>query len=372
MPEVVRTKRIYCLPQRLRDARVASGKTIKEVAEILDISAQALSMFELGRCRVTAEMFFHLKNIYGFPTSFYTMTCMDNINRGNIFFRKFSAATKRQRDSSLKRAEFVSGNIMNFFVDKINFPKVDSFFTEIKQSVNVEGERNPEIWAKLVRRKWGLGEEPINNLILALEKRGIIVTVIPMNEEVDGFSYWQDERPYIFCNKQNTAVRLRLSIAHELCHLFFHEHDDVEKDLKQLEKEANQFAGAFLLPKSEFSKDLYSTSMEHFVYLKSKWMVSINAMIVRAYQLELIPDEKYTYLQSQISRKHWRKREPYDDNIEQEHPVLFRQALDLLISKEFITKEDIISQMGLDGKTIEESCSLTSDFFARENLVSTQ
>ena len=62
---------MVCIPQRLRDARIETDKTIKEVAELLGISAQALSMFELGRCAVSPEMFFRIKNIYGFPISLY-------------------------------------------------------------------------------------------------------------------------------------------------------------------------------------------------------------------------------------------------------------------------------------------------------------
>lgn len=367
----VKNKDKYCLPQRLRDARIASGKTIKEVAESLGISAQALSMFELGRCNITAEMFFTLKNMYDLPSSFYTTTYMDNVNRSVVFFRKFSAATKKKREIALKCAEFISGNVTGFFQGKIKFPPVDSLFAEIKKSVQIQNRRDPELWAKIIRRKWNLGNVPIVNLTRELERRGIIIAVVPMNDDVDGFSYWQDERPFIFVNKSNTAVRLRMSIAHELCHLFFHEEEDIQKDLKKLETEAKLFAGAFLLPESAIVDELYDANMDIFVYMKAKWKVSIQGIIVRAKNLGLISDDKYTYLQCQISRKRWRKKEPGDDTIEKESPVLLRQAIELFIDKKITTKDNLIYQIGLNGMFLENNCSLKNNFFEHaDNLVS--
>lgn len=361
----------YCIPQRLRDARIADGKTIKEVAEELGISAQVLSMFELGRCKVPVEMFFRLKNMYSMPSSFYGTQYMDNVARSTVFFRKFSAATKRKREQALKRADFISCNIVKFFGGKIKFPEVDGLFEEIKTSVNIEKKRDPELWAKLIRRKWNMGVNPVSNLIRDLERRGIIVVTMPMDDDVDGFSYWQDRRPFIFVNKNNTAVRLRMSIAHELCHLLFHEEEDVEKELKRIEDEARSFAGAFLLPKVALQNELYMGSLEQFRYLKSKWKISINGIVMRAKQLFLIDDNRYMYLQTQISRKHWRKREPDDDVIEQEQPILLSQAIRIFIDDGIMTREEMIDGIGLSGHFIETHCSLPDGYFdrAHNNLV---
>lgn len=361
----------YCIPQRLRDARIADGKTIKEVAETIGISAQALSMFELGRCKVPVEMFFRLKNMYSVPGSFYITRYMDNTKRSTVFFRKFSAATKRKREQALKQADFISCNITKFFGGKIKFPEVDGLFDEIKTSANIEKKRDPELWAKLIRRKWDMGMEPIANLIRDLERRGVIVVVMSMDDDVDGFSYWQDKRPFIFVNKNNTAVRLRMSIAHELCHLLFHEDEDIEKELKRVEDEAKSFAGAFLLPEAALHNELYMGSLEQFRYLKSKWKVSINGIVMRAKQLFLIDDNRYTYLQTQISRKRWRKREPEDDVIKQEQPILFNQAIRLFIDDGIMTREEMINGIGLSGHFIETHCSLPDGYFdhLHNNLV---
>lgn len=364
-------KKSYYTPQRLRDARIASGKTIKEVAEELEISAQAMSMFELGRCKLSVDMFFKIKNMYNLPISFYTKTYSDSINRSTVYFRSFSVATKKKREIAMKKAEFVSSNIVGFMSGKIKFPLVDPLFEKIKQSSAIEQKRNPEMWSKIIRREWKLTNGPIKNLILELERRGIIVVVVPMDDVVDGFSYWENGRPFIFVNKNNVAVRLRMSVAHELCHLFFHEEQDAELAHKEIENEAKTFAGAFLLPEREFCDDVYTTSLDHFLYLKSKWSVSIAAMVMRCHRLGIISEDKYTYLQCQLSRKKWKKVEPYDKEIEREQPILLKQAISLFINKKIMSKIDFIDQVGLDGKFIEENCSLDEGFFRQEdNLVS--
>ena len=76
-------------------------------------------------------------------------------------------------------------------------------------------------------------------------------------------------------------ARLRFTLAHELGHLLLHANyysfdDDISLKVinEKLEYEADYFAACFLLPAETFSKDIYSTSINHFINLKKKWNVS--------------------------------------------------------------------------------------------------
>ena len=364
---LIKMDKLNYIPQRLRDARIASGQTIKSVAEQLGITSQAVSLFERGSCTASAEKFFQLKNIYGFPLSFYQSANLDSINRGAVFFRKFSAATKHEREQSLKIADMIVANVVGFFADKIKLPHVDKSFGDIKTSVNIEKKREPELWAKLVRRAWKLPAGPISNLILEAERRGILVVVIPLDsQKVDGFSFWEGGRPYIFANTNNSPARLRMSIAHEICHLYFHNSEMAEDDLKMMEEEAKAFAGAFLLPQNEFISDIISSSLNTFRYLKPKWKVSIAAMVLRAKELEIISDDKYEYLQKQISRKHWRKVEPGDNDMNHEKPVLLKQSIELLVNNRIFSRRDIVDSISLPADLVEEAVSLPKGYFDKE------
>ena len=358
--------RLNYIPQRLRDARIASGLTIKSVAEKIGVTSQALSLFERGGCAVNSEKFFQLKNIYGFPLSFYQSQNLDYINRSKVFFRKFSTATKHEREKTLKIADMIVANISGYFHDKIDFPPVDKSFTDIKTSMSLEKKRDPELWAKLIRRAWKLPPGPVNNLILSAEKHGVIIVVIPMDtQKVDGFSFWENGRPYIFVNEDNSAVRLRVSVAHEICHLYFHDEEMAEEELKMMEEEAKEFAGALLLPQKEFISD-FSSSLDALLYLKPKWKTSISAMIVRARKFEIITEDKYEYMQKQITRKHWRKIEPGDKEIIPEKPRLYKQSIELFVDKGVATKQDLVDNISLPAELIEKAASLPSHYFSEE------
>lgn len=67
------------------------------------------------------------------------------------------------------------------------------------------------------------------------------------------------------------------------------------KIMARIEKEANRFAGAFLLPKESFAQEIISTSFSHFISLKKRWKVSIAAMLYRYEDLGILSDNQLLY-----------------------------------------------------------------------------
>ena len=53
---------------------------------------------------------------------------------------------------------------------------------------------------------------------------------------------------------------------------------------REMEQEANNFASAFLLPKESFIRDvsMFPIDLDHYVFMKKKWHVSVGVMIRRA------------------------------------------------------------------------------------------
>ena len=102
------------------------------------------------------------------------------------------------------------------------------------------------------------------------------------NKKIDAFSVWKDAIPYIFLSSEKYSdVRLRFTLAHELGHLLLHANYINEEEIQtkvifdKIEKEADLFAAALLLPATTFSNDIYSTSIDHFINLKKKWKASV-------------------------------------------------------------------------------------------------
>ena len=121
-----------------------------------------------------------------------------------------------------------------------------------------------------LRKYWGLGNRPIDNLISIVQKKGIMVSKMQLRlNKLDAFSVWFDNKPFIFLSSdKDTNVRIRFDIAHELGHLFLHmgyltnaelwerQDENIYHRLGSSEKEyqANEFAAAFLMPQKEYIK----------------------------------------------------------------------------------------------------------------------
>lgn len=99
-----------------------------------------------------------------------------------------------------------------------------------------------------------------------VEKSGIFIFEKAIGEEIDVYSLWTNsDRPFIILgNMKRSSVRRNFDIAHELGHLLLHykvEFTNLDtKEHKNIENEANLFAGAFLLPKKSFLQDMETVS----------------------------------------------------------------------------------------------------------------
>ena len=79
---------------------------------------------------------------------------------------------------------------------------------------------------------------------------------------------------------------------------------------KDLEKEANEFASAFLMPEFDVrSTAVKDGSLETYIKLKKRWKVSLSALIFRLNKLGMLSDWRYHSLFKQLSIKGMKKKE---------------------------------------------------------------
>ena len=157
-------------------------------------------------------------------------------------------------------------------------------------------------------------------------------------------------------------------LAHELGHLIMHRHinqDDLsnKNTLDKIELEANQFAAAFLLPLSSFNKEVISSSINHFVILKERWKVSISAMIRRCSDANILTDNQIRYLNSQMIKYNYYRKEPLDDVIKIEEPYLIKQGLNLLLENNILNKQKVLDILSLNAIEAEKLFCLGDNFF---------
>lgn len=115
-----------------------------------------------------------------------------------------------------------------------------------------------------------------------------------------------------------------------------------------MEREANEFAGEFLLPEPDARAVLSSSMMlEDYRYVKSGWGISIAATVRRAFDLGVIDGNKYKSLYVRMAQRHWTKHEPVE--VRAEHPILFAQMLGRAFGGLDGTGHSIVPRSGLEG-----------------------
>lgn len=178
--------------------------------------------------------------------------------------------------------------------------------------------------AELVRAQWRLPLGPVKSVIGAIESAGGIVLKYDLgSKKLDAQSYWNTGLPPIFfVNKETPADRLRFTLAHEIGHIVMH-----RIPTPNIEEEANEFASAFLMPRSEIVHELTPFSLQRAMSLKAVWKVSIAALIMRAYQLGAVTEFQKRRCFTYLSAAGYRTEEPI--LIPDEEPTIIRRLLDI-------------------------------------------
>ncbi|WP_255409567.1 ImmA/IrrE family metallo-endopeptidase [Lactobacillus sp. ESL0228] len=345
-------------PNQLKKARLMRGLSMAELANKSSLSRESISKYEQGVTKPRGDSILKLANALQFPTIFFGKSDT-TIPMGTIFFRSQAASTNKLRKMQKIRLDFAAQSI-RYISDYIKLPQLT-----IPDTVNLEIE---EISNKIIQRKafevreiWHLGNGPIKNLTNTMEANGIIITETTMhNEKMDAVSTWANGRPIIALTDNNESVmRRRFNLAHELGHILLHASIENVFDLNNneyknlLEKQANQFASNLLMPDNAFIDYLTSTSMSFFRQAKLYWNVSIGALVYRANSLHLLSENQYLYLQKQISANHWRKHEIDDEKLAQEHPIIFKKALNMLLNVNLVSKQDLKMTLGFPVEDLE-------------------
>ncbi len=202
--------------------------------------------------------------------------------------------------------------------------------------------------ADTIRKRWSLGETPIEDVVRLIERHGVVTARVAVERhEIDAFSVPFPSRPVVLLgsDKQVTA-RSRFDASHELGHLVMHDWPDA--DTKRAESQAHRFAAALLMPRDPMV-DLLPRRVDWSLLmdLKATWKVSLAALLFRSKQLKVMSDSNYLTAVKAMSSRGWRINEPGDNLLGRpEQPVLLTKAIDVLAS-EGVTLEALAEEAAL-------------------------
>lgn len=160
--------------------------------------------------------------------------------------------------------------------------------------------------AQHMRGLWLLPRGPIENLTEAVEANGAVVIQIDFGTDLlDAMSFRiPGLPPLIFMNKDMPGERYRFTLAHELAHLLLHNQPDSDENM---ENQADEFAGEFLMPAKEIRPYLASPSLGSLARVKPYWKVSIKALCVQCIKLKIITPNQFTGLMVNYSKARYGK-----------------------------------------------------------------
>jgi Zn-dependent peptidase ImmA (M78 family) len=190
--------------------------------------------------------------------------------------------------------------------------------------------------AQQLRGAWGIGTGPIQNVVWLLENHGVVVVRDQVaTNNIDAFSCWRGSLPIMMLSSnRESAVRSRWDAAHELGHLVLHREIDPlrlsdKESLRKIERQADLFAGSFLLPRATFERSIIIPSLDEFLQVKPQWKVSVQAQIQRCAALGMISESTQQRMWKQIRARGWTVREPLDDELQPEEPELLKRSIEI-------------------------------------------
>ena len=335
--------------RRLVLARKRRRLTAKSLAESAGVSVFTITRLEKGENQPDDSTVLRLSDALSYPVEFFFRDDPESINTDSVSFRSMKKMTARERDAAITAG--VLGVELNDWVEeRFNLPMV--------QLLDLSYETDIEAAARSLRQHWAMGERPIGSMVRLLEAHG--VRVFSLSEDtasVDAFSFWKNDKPFVFLNHFKTAERSIYDAAHELGHLVLHKHAG-PRPSRIAEREADSFASSFLMPRNDVRPQIPDQiSIDVLLELKLRWRVSAMALAYRLHALELLTDWQYKSICIELGKRGFRSGEP--GGIERDESAIWRKIFSRLWIEK-TTKDDIAAALNIPLDELERIVGLNS------------
>lgn len=313
---------------RLKVARDLRGKTKRALADGIGVSVRSLVAYESETQAPEDATVDKIAAALDFPREFFFGEDIDRLMVENICFRALTRMTAGTRKAVLAEGE-IARIIARWINDKFTVPPPN--LPDLSHEYCYDKETTEDL-AVALRSAWGIGVQPVSNMLHLVERNGVkVFSLASPDRNSDGFSFWDGNTPFILFNDTKTAERGRFDIAHELGHLLLHKNPNKTstggKGSKSREMEANLFASAFLMPKSGILATApHVPTFEALMKCKKYWKVSFSALLYRLHHLNLITDWTYRDMFIRVG-KLGHDQEP--EGIDREESMVLKQVDEL-------------------------------------------
>ncbi len=293
---------------RMVVARHILGKERAEIARQLDISSYTYGKYERGQAQVI-KVLPEVAKVLCVPTDFLTKGPIDLVPATALSYRR-KVSLKSSVARHVQGMASICIELASLIDEHVTVPAPSLPYIPIQSATEIEDA------VRFLRSNLNMSDAPLRDAVALAESFGVLVFWIEADRTFDGVSFWCGDRPYILLNKnQLDGYRSRFTLLHEIGHLIHHRgpSDTLrhEEERKRLDREADMFASAFLMPASSYARRFPRFgSLFDILEDRSYWKASCAAMVRRAWQLNLIDEDRYRRLNVGISARGWRLGEP--------------------------------------------------------------
>ena len=302
--------------QRLKLARSAAGLSLRDLSTKVGnrITAQAIGKYERNESMPSSGVLIALADTLGVSVDY--LVGDQDMGFEAVEFRK-KTVTRRREEAQVEAKVLHLLERYLMVEELLHLRSVEWHSPPEAPYPVVRDVAEADRAARSLREHWGLGNDPIPNLVELLEEQGIKVLAVNLTN-IDGLTAHvrRSEHgvvPVIVVNRQEWGERQRFTLAHELGHLVM----DVAPKVNE-EKAAYRFAGAFLMPANALwaaiGKRRTSIGWGELFALKQLFGVSVQAITYRCKELGIFREAMFRRLFDDFARFGWRSppyKEPY-------------------------------------------------------------
>lgn len=280
---------------RLRSARIMKGYSFRELSEAMGnvVSAQTLANYESRASFPDSDVMSILLRTLGVTYDDLFKPIRIKPENVKFSFRKKWSIGKKV-DESIRRIAIDKAEKYLEIEDVLN---AHSCHLPDLSSVIVEDFSTAEIAAQTFREKMGLGTAPIPNVYILLNKMGIKVFPMTLDDHFDALTFSYEGEYFVMINTRlDSNERIRFTLLHEVGHILMNIPDDVNE--KIIEKLCHRFASNVLLPsdilKERLGQKRIGIAPQELAYIQSEYGISIQAIMVSAKDHGIISEGNLT------------------------------------------------------------------------------
>jgi len=349
---------------RIRQLRLARGMTQADLAEATGdlVSKQMISRYERGESQPSPSVLEGLAEAFDVRAADLFREPVAEVTFDA--YRKYKRLGKRKQQQIERRVERELERRIRLqdLLGQIREAPIPS------REWEVDSPEDAEEAAEALRKRWQLGLAPIANVTEVLEGHHVHVIKISGFDDFDGLSAraWDEGEllaAAVIYGGGRAGERQRLTLAHELAHLVLDTESLPAEDPDEFDAEDAVFrmGAAFLAPRDPLLRDVgrkrQSIQLQELLLLKEEYGMSIQALLYRLKDLEVISKYHHKQWSIKINQQGWRTSEP--EELPPERPKWLRRSTYRAYSEGLISEEKAKQILGESPDGEEPSPTLT-------------